>query len=220
MISSVLVKLITGFIGLLVVVRFVGKKSLSKMTPLDLIYSIVLGGIVEEAIYDDKVKSTEILIALSAWAFMIYIFELLVSNSKTLSEMFQGKASVVIHRGKLIQPAIRKNKIEMQQLRQMLRSSSCFSLQNADTLIIENGGSISLTKKDDNDDILAYLLIDGGDINQKVLKSLNISEEEVVQEIKAFGLEIKDIKYCEWSPEKEYYILSDKDLIKEEIFIE
>lgn len=91
MISSVLVKLITGFIGLLVVVRFVGKKSLSKMTPLDLIYSIVLGGIVEEAIYDDKVKSTEILIALSAWAFMIYIFELLVSNSKTLSECFKEK---------------------------------------------------------------------------------------------------------------------------------
>lgn len=34
------------------------------------------------------------------------------------------------------------------------------------------------------------------------------------------GLNIKDVKYCEWSPEKQYYILTDDDLETEEVHIE
>ena len=49
-------KLFFGLLALLVVTRLLGKKEMSQLTPFDFIYSIVLGGILEESIYDNKVS--------------------------------------------------------------------------------------------------------------------------------------------------------------------
>lgn len=43
-------KLLFGLIALLVVIRLLRKKEMSQLTPFDFIYSIVLGGILEESI--------------------------------------------------------------------------------------------------------------------------------------------------------------------------
>ena len=45
MIFSITMKLVFGLIGLLLVVRLLGKKSMSEITPFDLFYTRVLGGI-------------------------------------------------------------------------------------------------------------------------------------------------------------------------------
>lgn len=52
MIFSITMKLVFGLIGLLLVVRLLGKKSMSEITPFDLVYTLVLGGILEESTYD------------------------------------------------------------------------------------------------------------------------------------------------------------------------
>ena len=50
MFVGIAMKLFFGFIALAIVMRIVGKKALSEVTPYDIIYSFVLGGIVEESI--------------------------------------------------------------------------------------------------------------------------------------------------------------------------
>lgn len=57
MFSMIAVKLVIGLITFLLVVRLTGKKSLSQVAPFDLIYTLVLGGILEESIYDDAVHT-------------------------------------------------------------------------------------------------------------------------------------------------------------------
>ena len=54
-------KLVFGLIGLLLVVRLLGKKSMSEITPFDLVYTLVLGGILEESTYDDNVHVGHVL---------------------------------------------------------------------------------------------------------------------------------------------------------------
>lgn len=44
MVFSITMKLVFGLIGLLLVVRLFGKKSMSEVTPFDLVYTLVLGG--------------------------------------------------------------------------------------------------------------------------------------------------------------------------------
>lgn len=43
MVFSITMKLVFGLIGLLLVVRLLGKKSMSEITPFDLVYTLVLG---------------------------------------------------------------------------------------------------------------------------------------------------------------------------------
>lgn len=62
-------KLVIGLAGLLAVARLLGKKEMSQVTPFDFIYALVLGGILEEGIYDKKVSIWQILYAICLWGF-------------------------------------------------------------------------------------------------------------------------------------------------------
>lgn len=75
-------KLVFGLIGLLLVVRLLGKKSMSEITPFDLVYTLVLGGILEESTYDDNVHVGHVLFAIALWAVMIYGIERIVQKMK------------------------------------------------------------------------------------------------------------------------------------------
>lgn len=70
MVFSITMKLVFGLIGLLLVVRLLGKKSMSEITPFDLVYTLVLGGILEESTYDDNVHVGHVLFAIALWAVM------------------------------------------------------------------------------------------------------------------------------------------------------
>lgn len=56
MLLSISLKLVFGLVSLMLVTRVLGKKALADVTPFDLIYTLVLGGILEESIYDDKLN--------------------------------------------------------------------------------------------------------------------------------------------------------------------
>ena len=68
-------KIILWVIWLIVGGKTVREKTLSEITPFDLIYTLVLGGILEESIYDDNVSVFHVLFAIALWALLIYFIE-------------------------------------------------------------------------------------------------------------------------------------------------
>lgn len=57
-------ELFVGLIGLLLVMSVLGKKTMAEVTLYDLIYTLILDGIVEGAIYDQAVHVGHIIFAL------------------------------------------------------------------------------------------------------------------------------------------------------------
>lgn len=49
-IMSYFVKLTVGLIGVMIVIRLLGRKELAQITPLDFVYALILGSIVEESL--------------------------------------------------------------------------------------------------------------------------------------------------------------------------
>lgn len=82
MVFTIILKLFFGLFGLLLVARLLGKKTLSEITPFDLIYTLVLGGILEESIYDDNVSVFHVLFAIALWALLIYFIEEFVKKNE------------------------------------------------------------------------------------------------------------------------------------------
>lgn len=153
-------KLIIGLIALLLVVRLLVKKSLSEITPFDLIYTLVLGGILEESIYDDKVHLGQIIFALFVWAVLIYIIEQLVQKNRKFNRLLKSEPAVLIKDGVLNKTALTENHIEMEQLRAMLRQEQCFSVANVQQAVLETAGQISVLTKSADDQALALVLVD------------------------------------------------------------
>ncbi|MBF7140594.1 DUF421 domain-containing protein [Pediococcus pentosaceus] len=214
MLFSIALKLIVGLLGLLVVVRLLGKKAISEITPFDLIYTLVLGGILEESIYDDKVNIGHLLFALFLWATMIYIIERVVQKNEKINRWLKGEPSVLIRDGVLNLKEISGNHIEMEQLRTMLRQQQCFSLENAKHTVLENAGQISVLKKSEEDKVMSLMLVDQGRIQYRVLQTHELEKSWLMENLEKEGYTmLRDILYVEWSEEKGFYILTNDDVI-------
>lgn len=215
MIGLIALKLIFGLIGLLLVVRLLGKKSLSDITPFDLIYTLVLGGILEESIYDPKINIGHLLVGIILWGSLIYFIEKVVQKNEKINRWLKGEPSVLIKDGVLNLKEINRNKIEMEQLRQLARQNQCFSLQNAKHIVLENAGQISLAVQSEEDKVLSVMLIDQGHLQEEVLKTHQLITSWLKASLQQRGFKnISELVYVEWSEENGLYIVTNDDVIE------
>lgn len=221
MFINVALKLIIGLAGLVLVVRLVGKKALSDLTPFDIIYALVLGGILEEAIYEDKVTVSHMLFGLFLWGALIYMIEVLLQKKDTATRRVKGKPSVLIYKGKMNLTEITANHFEMEQLRDMVRQQGCFSLREVSHLILEANGQSSLMRNEAEGAAFSFLLIDEGEVEKDTLHSLDKDEAWLKEELQKNGFsDSKSIVYAEWSEEAGLYCLSYDDCWDKEITID
>lgn len=218
-------KLFFGLIALLVITRLLGKKEMSQLTPFDFIYSIVLGGILEESIYEDKVSVLHVWFAVAVWGLMLYIIEKLSKRYDKIRILLKGETSVLIRNGEFNVKELEANHLEMEQLRTMLRQQGVFSLREVCDLYLEPGGSVSLKKyaKFDNvtpemlelepeDDSLNFLFVDEGEINENILEYAGKSKAWLNDELQNAGYaNIQDILYAEWSETEGFFVKAYKE---------
>lgn len=102
-------KLLFGLIALLIVTRFFGKKTIAQLTPFDFIHSIVLGGLLEESVYDTKVSPFQLLFAVSVWSLMLYTIEVLSRKHDKVRILLKGEASILIKDGFLNVQELNRN---------------------------------------------------------------------------------------------------------------
>lgn len=216
MVILIALKLVFGLLGLLLVVRLIGKKSLSNITPFDLVYTLVLGGILEESIYDDKVNIGHLLFALSLWAVMIYFIERVVQRNDRVNRLLKGEPSILLKNGQMNVKELSKNHIEMEQLRTMLRQQQCFSLENAHHVVLENAGQISVIKKSEDDKVMSIMVIDEGVIQDRVLQTNELEKIWLIENLKQEGyVSLESILYAEWSEEKGFYVVTGSDVLNQ-----
>lgn len=218
-------KLIVGFIALLVVIRLLGKKHLAQITPYDIIYLLVFGGILEESLYDEKVSIFMFLFAVFVWATAIYVVEKAVAISNPLRKVIKGEADRLIDNGKINKKLFDKNQLEMEQLRTMLRRQGIFSLREVRDLFIEPGGDITVNqyakyKPVANEDMNlekaeeepSVLLIDNGQIKDEMLDIINKTEAWLKSEMERLGhVNLRRILYCEWSKTEGFFMKTYED---------
>lgn len=208
--SSIILKMIVGFLTLLVVVRLLGKKELSQLTPVDLIYLLVLGGLLEESIYDEGVPFWKVPYAAFLWAGLIFLFDLIIRKFDWLRPVLKGKPTVLVRDGELDVEALRKTKFEAEQLRSLLRMQGIFTLTEVKYAVLEPSGDLSVMQKlsAEKKDSFSYLLVDEGRIIRDALDELDVDEQWVRTQLEAEGYpNLKQVFYAEWSEENGFCVV-------------
>ena len=112
-----------GMIGMIILIRFTGKKTLSDLTPFDLVYMLIVGGILEQVIYEEQRPITYVLWGFFIWGLLIWVMEKLAILSDRFRRTVEGRPAVLILNGELNRTEIKRNNIELEQLRTLLRKS-------------------------------------------------------------------------------------------------
>ncbi|QTD41977.1 DUF421 domain-containing protein [Sporosarcina sp. Te-1] len=213
-------KLVIGLIAFMIVIRTLGKKHLAEMTPYDMIYLLMFGGILEETLYNPKISIWQFLFSLGVWVAAIYVIEKLVTKSNKVRILLKGEPDHLIVDGEINLKLMKKNQMEMEQLRTMLRQQGIFSLREVKDLFLEPGGDISINQYgkykpvtcadlhiDKEEESPSVLLIDEGQIQYEVLHAIGKTEQWLRDEMeKESCSNPQEIIYCEWSKTDGFYI--------------
>ncbi|MBM4764446.1 DUF421 domain-containing protein [Bacillus sp. B15-48] len=218
--GSILLEVVGGFIVLFIVVRILGKTQISQITPFDFISALVLGELVGNAIYDKETGFIIIIFSSAIWGLLIYFTEFLTQKSRKMRYILEGRPALIIKKGKLDWLQMKKNKVDIDQLQQLLRDKGVFSIQDVEYAILENNGGISVLRKAEADQAtiselkitgekrqVPYTFISDGEVLTKNLEEAGLNEEWLYNELNKKRLgKPEDICFAEYLPGKELFI--------------
>ncbi|MGO1923777.1 MAG: DUF421 domain-containing protein [Jeotgalicoccus sp.] len=213
-------KLTVGLAGVMIVLRLMGKKELAQITPLDFVYALILGGIIEESLYDATVPVYEMVFSLFFWALLIFVLEKVALKSRRFKSIAQGDPVILINDGQLNSEVLDKNNMDVDEVRMLLRLKGVFSLSEVKYAILEESGSLSVMqyageepptrnelKTDYPENILSYLLVDGGQVEDRILKEIGKDEAWLRQKLKEErGIELEDVFFAEWDEHNGFFV--------------
>lgn len=220
-------KLATGFIGLWVLTRVLGKKEISQLTPFDFVSSLVLSEIVGNTIYQKEVHYMQLIFALFVWGALSYLFEKITQHAKRLRTPLEGSSSILICDGRIDMKEMKRNRIDFGQLRMMLRQKDIFAMEEVAYAIFEKNGSLSVMKKPEyevpakgelgmepEESSFVYALVEEGDVLEDTLKKLHKDRTWLEDGLRKEGYpDVESLYYVEWSKAEGFFVLEhlDKD---------
>ncbi|MET1247470.1 DUF421 domain-containing protein [Sporolactobacillus sp. STCC-11] len=217
---QIAVELIVGFAALFLMTKILGKATLAQVTAFDFISAIVLGELVGNALYDKKIGIGSILFAVALWGLMIYVVEWCTQKYRASRDFLEGKPTIVIRHGHLDRNAMKKEKLDIDMLQNLLRQKSVFSIREVEFAILETDGSVSVLKKSQYETptmedlqqrrkpvCLPVTIIDDGEVDWENLKEAGLNEEWLMKNLHAHHIpSYSDVFYCEWKKDEGIFI--------------
>ncbi|QMV43318.1 DUF421 domain-containing protein [Cohnella cholangitidis] len=140
-------ELVVGFSMLFIVVKIVGRKIITQVTPFTFITAIVMGEILGNALYDPEIGIGEIIFAICLWGLLLLVVEYIGQKSLRFRGFVEGKPAALIKNGVIDREELKKNRMNLNQLQSLLRQSETFSIREVAYCYLEPNGSISILKK-------------------------------------------------------------------------
>ncbi|WP_188455582.1 DUF421 domain-containing protein [Virgibacillus oceani] len=206
------IELVIGFLLLFILVKVLGKKIINQITPFTFIGAIVLGELLGNALYDEKIGIGYIIYSMILWAILLLIVEILGQKFLKMRKLFEGKPSVLIRNGIINRNQLKKNKMNINQLQSLLRQSETFSIREVEYCYLEANGSISILKKSPKQKIqqedmnlppqpvhVPVTLIRDGELLADELVEIGQNEEWLINQLSAQGVaDYRNVFIAEW----------------------
>ena len=209
---SITLKLVTGMIGILAFLRITGKAQMAQITPLDTVSAFVIGALVGGVLYNPDMSMLHIIFALIVWTG----FNMLVRfamRSAYMRHLIKGKSDFLVKKGIINFGNFKRNSLEMEQFRMLLRQKGIFSMFDVEDVLFETNGAVTVLPTGKTAD--SFLIVNNGEFVESGLAGSQKSKEWALYHIKRNGFNSPSELFCmEWTPNKGIYFVSFKGKVK------
>ncbi|MCD4840057.1 MULTISPECIES: DUF421 domain-containing protein [Neobacillus] len=147
--SDLLFRTFLFILCLFLVTKLLGKKQISQLTFFEYISGITIGSIAGEAITGLEKNLLQGLTAIVIFGVVTYLADYLSLKSKKFRNWVEGKGTVVIKDGKILEDNLKKERYTVDELSSLLRQQNIFNVADVEFALIEPEGRISaLLKKE------------------------------------------------------------------------
>ena len=209
---SITLKLVTGMIGILAFLRITGKAQMAQITPLDTVSAFVIGALVGGVLYNPDMSMFHIIFALIVWTG----FNMLVRfamRSAYMRHLIKGKSDFLVKKGIINFGNFKRNSLEMEQFRMLLRQKGIFSMFDVEDVLFETNGAVTVLPTGKTAD--SFLIVNNGEFVESGLAGSEKSKEWALYHIKRNGFNSPSELFCmEWTPNKGIYFVSFEGKVK------
>ena len=128
--------------------RLAGKRELAQLNPFDLIVLLTLSNTVQNAIIGDDNSVVGGLIGAASLLFINYFIVRFLFRHPRLERLAEGKATHLIHKGKIQDGQLAKEMISQAELEAAARRQGIPHLREVDEAVLEPGGIITFSARE------------------------------------------------------------------------
>ncbi|MCR8642954.1 DUF421 domain-containing protein [Paenibacillus sp. N1-5-1-14] len=226
--GEILFRTAISFVTLLILTRLLGKKQVGHLTFFNYVTGITFGSTTAEIIVNNHITLLQGISSLVLWSFMAFIIALTGLRSVRTREILDGQPTILIKQGKILESALAKQHLNIDDLSMLLRNKDVFSPEDVEFAILEPDGQLSVLKKEEllpatKKDIHASVtpvhripteLVVDGKIVEKNLIKIDVSAVWLNQQLKKAGIHSLDqVFYAEIQLDGTLYIDKYQDSI-------
>jgi uncharacterized membrane protein YcaP (DUF421 family) len=131
------------FFALWLLMRGLGKRELSEMSPFDVILLVVMGDLVQQGITQEDMSVTGALLAICTIALWVLVFSFASWRWQRVGKVLEGSPVVVVRDGRLIEEALRMERLPVSEVLEAARQQGIADLSDVRLAVFEPSGRIS-----------------------------------------------------------------------------
>ena len=209
---SITLKLVTGMIGILAFLRITGKAQMAQITPLDTVSAFVIGALVGGVLYNPDMSMLHIIFALIVWTGFNMLVRFAMRSAR-MRHFIKGESVFLVKKGIINFGNFKRNSLEMEQFRMLLRQKGIFSMFDVEDVLFETNGAVTVLPTGKTAD--SFLIVNNGEFVESGLAGSEKSKEWALYHIKRNGFNSPSELFCmEWTPNKGIYFVSFEGKVK------
>ena len=183
----VAIKLLIGFLALVLIINITGKGNLAPSSASDQVVNYVLGGIVGGVIYNNSIKIYEFIVILGVWCLLVLGLKWVKNHNVKAKQLIDGKAHIIIDDGKILIENCKKAGLSAHDVAFKLRTNGIFSSDDVKRAIVEQNGQLIIIQSGEENP--KFPIITDGQVQHDILSVIGKDEAWLLEELKKRGIE-------------------------------
>ena len=178
--TLVIIRTAIIYVTLLIIMRLMGKRQIGEMQPFELVITLLIAELACIPMADASIPLLYGIISVIAIYVLHEIVTLLDLKVKPLKSLISGKPSLVVNKNGIDDYQLKRNRLDVSDLIESLRTAGYFSLDSIDYALYESNGTFSALPKENYETMqtsLPLVIIDNGKYDEKNLELSGLGQQ-------------------------------------------
>lgn len=136
-----------AYVGIIVLLRISGKRTLSKWNSFDFVVTIAFGSILASTMLSSKTSLAQGLVGFALLVALQAALTWVAARSAVVQKLIKAEPTLLLYQGKLRPKILTKERVAEGEILAALRSSGIASVRDAAAVVLETDGSFSVIKE-------------------------------------------------------------------------
>ena len=204
---TTVIRTVIVYVLVIFAMRIMGKRQIGDMQPNELVVTLLISEVASIPIQDTSQPILSSIIAI----FMLISLELIMAvstlKSGFMNNIINGQPAILINGGKINQKQLKKMRITIADLVEMLRAQGIFDINEVDFAILETNGNLSVSQKTfyrnmrygdsfptkQTNENIPFVVVSDGDIVKRNLNVINKSEDDIIDILRIRKVNLEDV---------------------------